>query len=208
MATIPIIDGEGNPATIQAPNANGRTGADDSSPVVLSAEDKAALDALVTAISDLQAGGDASADGQAAIIAAIGNQEYTLSEQPVTGPLTDNELRAAPIETDIVGAVAITADALPLPSGAATADKQDANTAAVNKLGSAKNFFPITPDGNADLAIRPDAVYCGSAGDVVLKGTDGTNATFAVLAGQVLPVSPTRVLAAGTTATGLVGLVS
>jgi len=99
----------------------------------------------------------------------------------------------------------------PLPvvqEGAATEAKQDANTAAINKLGSAKRWFPITPDGNTDLATIPDAVYVGGAGDVVLKGSDGTNATFSATAGQILPLSPTRVLSTGTTATGLVGLVS
>jgi hypothetical protein len=113
----------------------------------------------------------------------------------VTGPLTDNELRASPLEVDVQNDIA-------------TSAKQDEGTAAVAKLGSAKRWFPITPDGNTDLATIPDAIYVGGAGDVVLKGSDGTNATFAVTAGQVLPFSPTRVLATGTTATGLVGLVS
>lgn len=148
----------------------------------------------------------------------------------VTGPLTDAQLRATPVAVSgtffqatqpvsIAAPVSVTgtfwqatqpisAASLPLPTGAATSARQDTNTAAINKLGSAKRWFPITPDGNTDLAPIPDAVYVGGAGDVVLKGSDGTNATFAATAGQVLPFSPTRVLATGTTATGLVGLVS
>lgn len=157
----------------------------------------------------------------------------TANPLPVTVGLTDTQLRASavPVAVDfpttqpvsgnvgVTGSVAVTgtfwqatqpisAAALPLPTGAATSARQDTNTAAINKLGSAKRWFPITPDGNTDLTTIPDAVYVGGAGDVVLKGSDGTNATFAATAGQVLPFSPTRVLATGTTATGLVGLVS
>ena len=148
---------------------------------------------------------------------------------PVMVGLTDEELRAAPLPVavdfpteqavSIADRVAvegefypdtqpISAEALPLADGAATRDKQDENTDAVAKLGSAKRWFPITPDGNTDLATIPDAIYVGGAGDIVLKGSDGTNATFAVVAGQTYPFSPMRVLATGTTATGLIGLVS
>ena len=102
----------------------------------------------------------------------------------------------------------VSAAALPLPAGASTSAKQDTNTAAVSKLGSAKRWFAIAPSDTVNLATTPDALYVGGAGNVVLRGSDGVNATFAVAAGQILPLSPTRVLATDTTATGLIGLIS
>ncbi|WP_375290406.1 hypothetical protein [Qipengyuania sp.] len=99
----------------------------------------------------------------------------------------------------------------PLPvqmTGVATAARQDANTAALVKLGGAKRFFPITPDGNTDLPTIPDAIYVTGAGDIVMKGSDGNNVTVKATANSILPFSPTRVLATGTTASGIVGLVS
>ena len=161
-----------------------------------------ASNTLLTAIRDAL-GDDPTAAGLAAVVNALADNatgaDIATIVAALAGTLTvDGSAVTQPVS----------ADALPLPTGAATSAKQDTNTAAINKLGSAKRWFPITPDGNTDLATIPDAVYVGGAGDVVLKGSDGTNATFAATAGQVLPFSPTRVLATGTTATGLVGLVS
>lgn len=78
--------------------------------------------------------------------------------------------------------------------------------AGVGKLGSARRFFAIAPANNALPAV-PDAIYVGGDGDLVLRGDDGADATFAVVAGQILPVSPAQVRA-GTTATGLIGLIA
>lgn len=66
--------------------------------------------------------------------------------------------------------------------------------------------FAITPDDGADLGIVPRALFCGGAGSVVLRDRNGTEAAYALAAGQILPFRPVRVLATGTTATGIVGL--
>ena len=97
----------------------------------------------------------------------------------------------------------ISATALPLPTGAATEAKQDAVITAVAKPVVGRNFFPISP-ADSDLSTRPEGVYAGGAGTIVARGTDGTDATFTVLAGAILPISPVQVRAAST-ATGLVG---
>ena len=103
-------------------------------------------------------------------------------------------------------------DANPLPveqPGVATEAKQDASISATGKLGSAKIWYTITPDGNADLNPIPDAIMCtGAAGNVVLKGSDGNNVVFPITTGQILPLAPTRVVATGTTAGGLIALIA
>ncbi len=93
-----------------------------------------------------------------------------------------------------------------LPEGFPTSAKQDEATTAIGKLGSARRFFDIVP-ANTALSATPDAIYVGGAGNLVLRGSDGVDATLAVMAGQMLPVSPAQVRAA-TTATGLVGLIA
>lgn len=66
----------------------------------------------------------------------------------------------------------------------------------------------ITPSDAADLAVTTRAIYVGGAGAVklILAGDTEAITLVAVTAGQVLPVRAKRVLATGTTATGLVGL--
>ena len=84
-----------------------------------------------------------------------------------------------------------------------------ASATATGKLGSAKSWYVITPDGNADLNPIPDAIMCtGAAGNVVLKGSDGNNVVFPITTGQILPLAPTRVVATGTTAGGLIALIA
>ena len=92
--------------------------------------------------------------------------------------------------------------------GVATAAKQDANTAALIKLGGAKRFFAIAPSDSSNLATIPDAIYVAAAGDIAMRGSDAGTVTIKATANSILPFSPTRVLATGTTATGIVGLVS
>ena len=53
----------------------------------------------------------------------------------------------------------------------------------------------------------PRALYIGGAGDLVLQGWDGTDATFAGLpAGGILDVMPKLIKATGTTATNILAL--
>ena len=68
--------------------------------------------------------------------------------------------------------------------------------------------FAITPHDTDALSETTRALYVGGAGNVALKLSNGVTVTFTGLAASfVLPVRATHVLATGTTATGLVGLV-
>lgn len=69
----------------------------------------------------------------------------------------------------------------------------------------------VTPSDSADLAARPRAIYVGTGGDLAVTMLDATGAAANVVLpdvpdGALLPIRPTRVLAAGTTASGLVAL--
>ena len=70
----------------------------------------------------------------------------------------------------------------------------------------ADRWFAITPNDGEDLAVKPRALFVGTGGNLTLIGADGGSATFAVPDGMVLPFSPHRVMATGTTATGIVGV--
>jgi hypothetical protein len=71
----------------------------------------------------------------------------------------------------------------------------------------ADTAFAITPNDAADLAETTRAIYVGTSGNLALTMATGGEVTFpAVPGGTVLPVRARRIKAAGTTATGLVGL--
>lgn len=74
-------------------------------------------------------------------------------------------------------------------------------------LSSAREWFAITPDDDVDLPQVPRGVWVGGAGNVAVVGLSGSAVLEGVTAGTLLPIAPTRVLLAGTTATKLVGLV-
>lgn len=59
----------------------------------------------------------------------------------------------------------------------------------------------IIPSDGADLPVRPRVIYCETAGTAVLRDKAGSDLSYALAAGQILPLSPVRVLASGTTAT-------
>ncbi|HWU62074.1 MAG TPA: hypothetical protein VN112_08645 [Ensifer sp.] len=72
----------------------------------------------------------------------------------------------------------------------------------------AAHAFPITPSDGTSFAETTRAIYCGVAGDVVAIMLSGAVVTFAnVSAGTLLPLRATRIVASGTTASGLIGLV-
>lgn len=66
----------------------------------------------------------------------------------------------------------------------------------------------VTPtDGAGDqFTITPKGLFIGGAGNIALRGEDSVEVTFAVTAGQFLPLCPVRVLSTGTTATGIIAL--
>jgi hypothetical protein len=64
----------------------------------------------------------------------------------------------------------------------------------------------ITPDDNTDLTAVIRAINVDTAGTVAVLTTRNTSLTLYVAAGIVFPIMAKRVLATGTTATGIVGL--
>ncbi len=67
--------------------------------------------------------------------------------------------------------------------------------------------FDVTPDDGADLPTLPRALMIAGGGDVALVFKDGTTLTLPGLStGVIYPVRATRILATGTTATGIRGL--
>jgi len=65
----------------------------------------------------------------------------------------------------------------------------------------------IVPSDTVDVATRFRAIYVGGAGNISVKGGDGTVVSLVgVPVGSVLNVEVLRVNATGTTATNLVGL--
>jgi hypothetical protein len=68
--------------------------------------------------------------------------------------------------------------------------------------------FAIVPNDGGDLPQRPRGVYIGGGSGVLVAVLgDGVTVTFSgLVTGSILPISPKRILATGTTATLLVGL--
>ena len=73
----------------------------------------------------------------------------------------------------------------------------------------AQSCFAITPADDQDLAQATKAIYIGQAGDVrLLALQDAEAVTFLnVAAGSVLDVRARRILATGTSASDMIGLV-
>lgn len=71
----------------------------------------------------------------------------------------------------------------------------------------ATGLLAITPSDGADLTVMPRAIMVKQPGDLAVVMKDGTTGTLPALqAGVPYPVRVRRVLATGTTATGIVGL--
>lgn len=74
--------------------------------------------------------------------------------------------------------------------------------------GPATHGFSVTPNNDTILAEVTRALYVGTAGDVAMLLASGASVTLTnVPSGTLLPVRAVRVLATGTTATAIVGLV-
>ena len=72
----------------------------------------------------------------------------------------------------------------------------------------ATHGFAVTPSDTLDLSEATRAIYVGSGGALALRFLSGQTAIFVgVAAGSILPVRADRILATGTTAGSLVGLV-
>lgn len=69
-------------------------------------------------------------------------------------------------------------------------------------------FFAITPNDTTDLQYVTRGIRVGAAGDVTAVRVDGTAVLFkGCSVGELLPIRAWRILATGTTASSLVGLV-
>lgn len=67
--------------------------------------------------------------------------------------------------------------------------------------------FDVTPNDGVDLGTLPRALMVTAGGDVAVVLQDGSSLTLPGLAvGVIYPVRPARILATGTTATGIKGL--
>lgn len=74
--------------------------------------------------------------------------------------------------------------------------------------GPAAHAFAVTPNDSGDLSETTRALYVGTAGSVAAVMASGASVSFDTIAsGTVLPVRVTRVLATGTTASAILGLV-
>lgn len=74
--------------------------------------------------------------------------------------------------------------------------------------GPAAHGFAVTPNDSTTLAETTRALYVGSAGAIAVLMASGASITFpGVPAGTMLPVRVTKVMATGTSATDIIGLV-
>ncbi|MCB5411770.1 spike base protein, RCAP_Rcc01079 family [Pseudogemmobacter faecipullorum] len=74
---------------------------------------------------------------------------------------------------------------------------------AVGRTAPGMRHRTITPSDTIDLAVsgeRPRVIMCQAAGSVALVDDAGTVISYTMAAGQILPFSPRRINATGTTA--------
>jgi len=72
---------------------------------------------------------------------------------------------------------------------------------ALGVTGPAQRHYRVTPSDTEDLPVRPRALKCIAAGDVVVVDEGGVDETYPMLAGDELIFRAVRVKATGTTAT-------
>lgn len=85
--------------------------------------------------------------------------------------------------------------------------KDDFETYNTGLTSPARDAEPITPNDGADLAAATRGIYVGGAGSLQVHMVSGEIVTFDnVAAGIVYPFRVARVMASGTSATGLVAL--
>ena len=65
----------------------------------------------------------------------------------------------------------------------------------------ATHHAAITPSDSTDLPVIPRVLYCAGAGTVAIRDRAGVALTYTLVAGDILPIGPQRVMATGTTAT-------
>jgi hypothetical protein len=74
--------------------------------------------------------------------------------------------------------------------------------------GPASYGFPVTPSDSTVLSETTRGLYVGTTGDISALMVSGASITLSsVPAGSLLPLRLTKIMATGTTASGIVGLV-
>lgn len=76
-----------------------------------------------------------------------------------------------------------------------------------HRTDSADGAFVVVPDDGADLPTVPVAINVSQSGTVAFIGTDGNQCDVFIAAGIAFPLRCRRILATGTTAQGIRGLV-
>lgn len=68
-------------------------------------------------------------------------------------------------------------------------------------------IFSVTPNDSSDLSVATRAIMVAGDGNVAVETVDGDTGTLpALVAGVPYPIRAVKILATGTTATGIVGL--
>lgn len=74
-----------------------------------------------------------------------------------------------------------------------------------NMSNPATQFLAVTPSDTSNLAFIPRAVYVGVSGDLVVYDSLGSGPIiFSNVPVGWMPIMPTKILSAGTTASGIV----
>jgi hypothetical protein len=77
----------------------------------------------------------------------------------------------------------------------------------ISQLGPARNAVAVTPNDGTDLTNVSRGIIAGSTGNIsVNMSGSGSAVVIAVVAGQLYPIAVSRILATGTSATGIVAI--
>lgn len=71
---------------------------------------------------------------------------------------------------------------------------------------AARSWFPVVPSDTVDLPDFYVGLSCEESGVAVLIDSDGNQFNLTMAAGFVYPFAPLRIMATGTTAAGIRGL--
>ena len=143
-------------------------------------------------------------EGTAAPVAAEGGRLYR-----ALGGETDVWLGALfpAIDARRVWAMALTQPTFVCVSAVDTGRFRAGETGQTHPAGKA---FGILPDDSADLPVIPRALYLATPGSLAVEMAGAPQGEVVIFAGLAAgiphPIRPRRILATGTTATGLIGL--
>jgi hypothetical protein len=147
-----------------------------------------------------------------------GTTFFSIPVIPVSGGLGTLSANApGAFRVNTAGLAEIRARISSYTSGSVTIDAIaiDSNGPDTGRGDPATRWEIITPDNNVDLSSRGfRSIFIGGPGDIAAigigdttNGGAGTSITFrGLIAGQVLPVAPRKILATGTTATFIIGM--